>query len=226
MFEYDPVASLQHHPTPNLRRFGVNPFGEPLYRIVFAESRRHLIGGCWADGEWGYHWVPKYKNISAKWILERWDSEKLSKAEWDRTMVDPVSGWLLFGPYPARGDYEKAWEFDKGVAADSLDNIVAAIERGRMYSFQTVRDSIAADYAYDERDSRVQAEAEVRDACRFRGNSPLSFGRHGRGSKTAPNLKSAEELGLPIPQNVNRNPKDLRGLDVTSNLTTRTRRVA
>lgn len=218
MLEYDPVSSLQHHPTPNLKRFGVNPYGEPLYRIVFAASRRHLVGGCWADGEWAYHWVPKYKHAKSAWILERWDVERLSKAEWDRTMVDPVSGWLLFGPYPSRGDYDLAWEFDKGVAADSLDNIVGAIERGRTYSFQDVRDAVASDYAYDERDSKQQAEQEVRDACRYRGNAPLSFGRHGRGTKTVPELRSAEELGLPVPRQTKRNPRDLRGLDVTSTL--------
>lgn len=226
MLEYDPITDLAHHPTPNLKRFGVNPFGESLYRIVFKDSRRHLVGKYWPDnGETGYRWVPKYPGVKTAWMLERWNSAweftRMSQSEWDRTMTCPISGFLLLGPYPSRGEYELAWEFDLGVAQDSLENVIGAVERGRDRTFQQIRQGHAAEYQYEEKDSRVQAEVEVRDACTYKGNAALSYGRHGRGTKTAPELRSAEELGLPIPKaNRLRNPKDLRGLDVTTNLTT------
>lgn len=218
MFEYDPVANLQRHPTPNMARFGLNPYSEPLYRIVYSDSVRHLVGGEWPDGSRSYHWQKKYSQLHA-WVLEKWQAPDCSPAIWD-SRIDPLSGFPVLGPYPARGYYELAFVFDKGVDADDLDSLVAAIERKRTMSFQDCRDAIARDYAYEETDTRNQSEAEIRDAVRYRGNAPLSAGRFGRGTKTTPDLVFAEQIGLPIPRSVRRNPKDLRGLDVTSNLTT------
>ena len=215
-FEYDPATDLRHWPTP-MKRFGVNPYGENLYRIVLTTSRRHLVGGCWPDGEVAYHWVQKYRMVKAAWILERWNSPleftRMSKTQWDTTMIDPVSGWLLLGPYPARGEYDLAWEFDQGVAADSLDNIIGALERGRSRSFQDCRDTVAAEYAQEDKDQRRESGAEIRDCLRAFGNAPISAGRFGRGTKTAPELRSAEELGLPVPQQ--RRPANLPGLTST-----------
>jgi hypothetical protein len=194
--EYDPVLNLRHYPMP-MARFGTSPFGENLYRIVFTASRRHLVGRQWSDGHIGYHWRPKYRAVKAAWILERWSPEKLSKREWDRTMVDPFSGLLLFGPYPARGDYELAWEFDHGVEADSLDNLIAAVERGRSRSFEDLRTFHKAEYETEERDFKREAEAEVRDAVTAFGNAPVSSSRLMRGSKTAPEMRfSARDLGM------------------------------
>lgn len=221
MFEYDPSKNLVHHPTPNLKRYGINTFLEPLYRIVATESRRNLVGGCWPDGEVAYHWVKTYKQVTAQWILERWDWCNMTKQKWDE-LTDPVSGWLVNGPYPARGEYYLAWEFDLGVAQDSLDTIIGAVERGRERSFGEIRAAHQKEYDYEEQDSKKQAEAEIRDVCRYKGNAPMSYGKYGRGSKTEPDLLSAEELGLPLPRlTPRRNPKDLRGLEFSSSLSTR-----
>lgn len=214
--EYDPVLNLRHYPAP-MFRFGQNPFGENLYRIVLTHSRRHLVGRRWSDGHVGYHWRPKYRAVKAAWILERWNWERLSKAEWDRTMVDPFSGLLLFGPYPARGDYELAWEFDKGVAADSIDNLIGAIEHGRSRSFEDIRAFHKAEYESEERRGKWSAEAEIRDAVTAFGNAPFSSSLLTRGSKTRAEMRfTAAEVGLPVPSRGR--PKDLRGLDVTSSL--------
>lgn len=220
MFEYDPVTSLRHWPTP-MQKYGKNPFGEPLYRIVFRDSRRHLVGGTWPDGATGYHWVPKYREVQAPWILERWyashEFTKMSQAQWDLTMVDPVSGWLILGPYPSRGEYDMVWEFHPG---DNLDQVIAAVERGRDRSFTEVRDAHHAEYQQEQKTARADRFHELRDAQTAFGGDALSAGRFGRGTKTTPNLLSAEELGLPIPKAGRlRNPSDLRGLDVTSTLT-------
>jgi hypothetical protein len=204
MFEYDPVTSLKHWPEP-MARFGKNPHGENLYRIILASSRRHLIGGRWRDGSLGYHWVETYDSETSLWVLERWNTPfefaKCTRFVWDTTLVDPDSGWPLMGPYPDRGEYAKAFEFKKGVDVAGLDAIIGAIEKGRERSFGQIRQAHAAEYEYEERDSRAQAEAEVRDAVTAFGNSAFSAGRHGRGTKTEPNLRSAEELGLPLMNN-------------------------
>src|ERR1035441_2170118 len=121
--EYDPVSSLRHWPTP-MSQYGKTPYGDNLYRIVFRDSRRHLVGGTWPDGGSGYHWVPKYRARDSAWIVGRGRPESMTKLQWDTQLIDPISGWLLLGPYPARGDYELVWEFDRGVDSDSLDRIV------------------------------------------------------------------------------------------------------
>jgi len=221
MLEYDQVRNLQHHPTPMLR-YGLNPYGEPLYRIVFTQSRRHLVGGAWAGEGNTYHWVPKYRQITAPWILERWRPEVVSRKKWETEMVDPVSGWPLLGPYPSRGDYDMVWEFDSGVAADSLDNIVANVERRMLRQVAENQAMLRREYEQEEKDQKRESSDEVRDCLRYRNCAPLSAGRFGRGTKTAPELKTANELGLPITRrNARRNPKDLRGLDVTSSLSVR-----
>src|SRR6185369_11345620 len=68
---YDPVANIRHFPIP-MRRFGLNPYQEPLYRIVFAPSRRYLVCGEWPDGSNCAHWVIKHKNLGNLWIMEKW----------------------------------------------------------------------------------------------------------------------------------------------------------
>ena len=212
-FEYDPATSLQHWPTP-MGRFGKNPFGENLYRIVLASSRRHLVGGLWPDGDTGYHWVPKYRSVKAAWILERWRWEMLSKLQWD-ALVDPVSGWPLFGPYPARGDYELVWEFEAGVDADNLENIIGFVDRRDSWSFQDHRDRIAAEYQQEEKDIRNAGRDEIRDCMTAFGGAPISYGRFGRGTKTQQDFATAQDMNLPIPSG---RPQNLNGLEVTSSM--------
>lgn len=201
--EYDPVTDLRHWPTP-MSRFGKTPFGDNLYRIVFRDSRRHLVGGCWADGSTGYHWVPKYRAVSSPWILERWynafEFTKMTQARWDREMVDPVSGWLILGPYPTRGEYDLVWQFDAGVDADSLEKIVGAIERARGRSWEDVRGAHKAEYEYEEKETSTNNYLDLRDGMTAFGGAPLASSRIGRGTKTRPMLKSANELGLPVPR--------------------------
>jgi hypothetical protein len=213
---YDPASNITHHPTPNMRRFGVNQFNEPLFRIVWSESVRHLIGGTWPNGEIGYHWSRTYKFQPGAWVLEQWTMPSDTLAQWN-SRRDPISGFPLLGPYPNRGYYEQAFVFDQGVSNDSLDNVVATVRHKQTRSFQDDRDLVAQQNDYEDRATKNDVFEEFKDAVQFRPTAALSYGRHGRGTKTEPNLISAEEAGMPIPKSRVRNPRDLRGLDVTSN---------
>ena len=231
MLEYDPVTSLRHYPVP-MARFGQNPHGENLYRIVLASSRRHLVGGAWhktcpdcegsggigeargrckrCDGigrlqnEQAYHWVPKYRSLKNAWILEKWRSafevHRMTKEQWDLTMVDPVSGWLLLGPYPSRGEYELAWVFDKGVDADNIDQVIGALNKGRDRTFGQVREAHAKEYAAEEKEIDDGLYGAHREAYSAYGSRPFSSSRVHGGTKTAPPMRTAQELGLPIPK--------------------------
>lgn len=226
MLEYDPKTSIQHWPTP-MAKYGQNLYGDNLYRIVLASSVRHLVGGQWDDGSRCYHWRPRYPNVRAAWILERWSQPTISRREWE-SYEDPLSGWPLLGPYPSRGEYELAFEFDHGVDADSLDNIVAAVERKRYRSFQDDRDQIANEREAEQKAFRSARDAEIRDAFTAFGVTPKpisSLTGVFRGTKTMPELLTAEECGLPVPNAPARRKPitarktfDVRDAQVTSTL--------
>lgn len=80
-----------------LAAYGANPHGEPLFRMVRADSRRE-----WQMGEWR----PKYPKFGTQWIIEQWvEPEKYGSKEFWESAKDESGGSLL-GPYPDKGDYE------------------------------------------------------------------------------------------------------------------------
>lgn len=198
----DGKPTIQHYPLP-MARFGTNPFGEHLYRIVLASSVARLIGGQWPDGSRGYRWSVPLSYRGKGWILETWDWCRMSKREWEST-VCPLSGWPVRGPFPDRGEYYLSWEFEKGVENDSLDKIIGAIERGRQRSFEQLRQFHKAEYEAEERSRLSAQDAEIRNDFTAFGvkPKPISSRLVSRGTKTMPEMKTANELGLPIPHSV------------------------
>ena len=95
-------------------RFGVNPFGAPLYRIIFSDSRTYLLGGKHPDGACEYREYPLYPLLKGQWVMERWMSPEdfAGKREvYEREQLDPESGLLTLGPYPHRGEYAFCHQF-------------------------------------------------------------------------------------------------------------------
>ncbi|MGH9343301.1 MAG: hypothetical protein ACRD3Y_03115 [Bryobacteraceae bacterium] len=196
--DYDPQANLQHWPTP-LGRFGKTPFNENLYRIVFAPSRLHLIGGEWADGSHGFRWVPRYRHVGARWILERWlraeDYAQCSREKWDRDL-------LILGPWPARGEYDLCHVFEASTPDQAnLEKLISWIEEGRKRRFQEHLDACRSEYDQETKDRRAQMDAIARNAISSFAGAPFvsmhTGAKQGRGSKTAPIVRTANELGLP-----------------------------
>ncbi len=203
MLAYDPLANLQHYPTA-VRRFGLNPFGEPEFRIVFAPSRRYLVCGEWPDGSNRAQWVVKHKNLGNVWIMERWVSAEqyagCSPDNWN------AGGGLILGPYPARGEYELCWTFDTGVPdGANLDDLVDRVKkRFRLSELRTYhRDQTEKTVE----DNRKTAEDMIRSKLPAFGGRVLASSRIARGTKTMPELRSAEELGLPTKPGLRAIPK-------------------
>jgi hypothetical protein len=67
--------AVTHHPTP-MAKYGLNPHQQPMWRIVFADSVKRLIGGRWPDGAEEYRLARVYTGPGAKgkWVLESWIS--------------------------------------------------------------------------------------------------------------------------------------------------------
>lgn len=223
----DAAPTIQQYPLP-MRRFGLNPFGELRYRIVLATSVHQLVGGQWPDGSRGYRQSVPLSYRDKGWILEAWDWCRMTPREWD-SMIEPFSGWPVRGPFPARGEYYLAWEFERGLGIwdSDVERIIGAIETGRGRSFGEVRKAMAEEYQNEERRSKQEASDEIRDACTAFSVAPFSSSGVSRGTKTAPELRSAQELGLPIPRrgpkvskSTSRRTFDVRDAQITSTLLT------
>lgn len=194
MLEYDPKANLRVYPTP-MAQFGSNPYGDNLYRIVFAPSRRNLAG----DSD-GFHWVPTYRQLGDKWVLERWhDAWKFTqctKEIWTRQYMH------ILGPYPDRGEYAHVFTFEAADPAQcDLGKLISWIEEGQNRSWQDNRDACQAEYDAEEKAGANIREAICRDSVSAFGVSAFSGGSVSRSEKAKPLKHTAQELGLPVGNN-------------------------
>ena len=192
MLDYDPVKNLQQYPL-SMARFGKNPFGENLWRIVWAPTRRILTG----DSS-GFRWVPAYRQIGSAWVLEKWvDSVTFSgcgPTKWNETL-------LILGPYPARGEYIHAHTFGVSIEDANLDKLIRWIEAGSQRSWQDNIDAVRGEYDAEEKAASETRRAIIYNALPAFGAAASSGFGGGKGTKHLPNLKTANELGLPLGQN-------------------------
>jgi hypothetical protein len=153
-----------------LRKFGTNIYGEPIYRIVWGESRLELIGGLWEDrnGEQEarliindrgesrdinlvrevaeYRRIPKYG--IPRWILEKWlpPEHYGDPLVWEMTR-DEKTGLLPLGPFPQRGEYEHSFTFEAlgeyiPITPETVSGIARLIEAGRTYTRSQRKEAI------------------------------------------------------------------------------------
>lgn len=161
-----------------LRRFGQNPFGENIYRAIWAPAK--LI--------WSYEeQVPEYPNIGDQWVLEKWlsveeDTGGMSRAEWKLKNFDLESGKSILGPYPAYGYYNFSFAFGEGVpcSSASVELIAQLIERGKLAS--AAEHQLALKQREDGRKKeRKQLISDVVDdmqTAAMRGAAFAGFGGH------------------------------------------------
>jgi hypothetical protein len=194
MLNYDPISDLRKYPV-SMARFGLNPYGEPLYRIVFAPSRRYLCVGEWPDGANCARWARLYTRLGNIWVMEKWlpaaDFAKCTQDHWNLHM-------LALGPWPEKGDYEICHPFEVFGPWDcDIEKLITWIEMGKKHSLyekavfhrQEAQKEVAA--------NRSTANDLIRNKLPAFGCRPFAGGKVSRGAKTVPLLRSAEELGLP-----------------------------
>lgn len=121
-----------------LSKFGQNPYGENIFRVVWSESQTELVGGVWEDRVFergttivkdknftrddnpviartaAYRRVLKYSDAKC-WILEKWLPCSYSPWLWNYRFMDVESGLNILGPYPEFGDYHCCYRLtDRG----------------------------------------------------------------------------------------------------------------
>ena len=130
--------------------YGKNPYGKPLYRIIWSKSRTYLLGGCWGDnGAIEYRHAPYY-GTKEEWVLEKWITAQEfggSKQEWELSQLDQAlaqHGMAVYtmGPYPANGWYEHVYSYPQDADPD-IQAIAQIIEYGKEhYTFQQIKTAI------------------------------------------------------------------------------------
>ena len=195
-------------PTPSqwpmaLGRYGLNPYGEPLFRIVFAPSVRMIVGGEFADGFTGYRVRPAYRPIGNKWILEKWISAlehtHCGQEEYERRWRDSTTGLIPTGPYPSRGVYFHCWTFDKAPGEqENIEHVIQAILRGKERDPRENQRALLDTMAREEKEADAQRYDRCKELLPAYGVRAASFRGHVKATKTAPIMKTANELGLPV----------------------------
>lgn len=86
---------------------GLNPFGEPRFKLVWGQSETMRDGGYFIkDGYLGYRDVPAIGG-EACWALMMWEpAHKFGTPyRWYRDNTDEASGLVTLGQYPFQGRY-------------------------------------------------------------------------------------------------------------------------
>ncbi len=93
---------------------GLNPYGEPIFRLVWSSSERMVVGGRWEkDGFVGYKEVSAIPGDPC-WALEVWEPAGVcggSYEQWMRDYRDEETGLLQCGGYPKHGKYRLLQKF-------------------------------------------------------------------------------------------------------------------
>jgi hypothetical protein len=199
----------RHFPIP-MARFGLNPFGENLWRIVFAPTVHRLIGGKWKDGSIEYRLRPTYRDLKDKWILEKWISAfefcQMTEGTYNFMMADSETGMYPAGPYPHRGTYFHVHTFESVQPGDcNLEWIVGVIAKAKNNDPAQVKQAIDEHYSAQERARKSTQRDQLVELRPSFGTRPTSL--PGGGVHTTKTFKfdlSAADLkgrGMPVGRN-------------------------
>ncbi len=197
-----PHEQLRHHPTP-MGRYGTNPYGDNLYRLIFAPSRRHIVYGEWPDGSQKAQWVRRYPEVGDAWILERWltpfEYARCTPEEWNRELT-------ILGPYPERGEYEICHKFNLVNPTDeSLPKLIELIEQSHKKTrrkgnvFDNPENTVKCMENAEREQASISSEMQalIGNVLPAFGASPMSGYGGGRSTKAPPVRLSAQEANLP-----------------------------
>ena len=187
--------AVTHHPTP-MARFGLNPFGAPIWRIVYADSVKRLVGGRWPDGKEEYRLAPAYTGPGArhKWVLESWISAQehtgCTPSDYAVRFQSPdCISTIQSEPYPFEGTYVQRYIFPGEVGG--VEELIQKWEREKDVTFSERRRlrQEAIDY-------RAQKTTEE-ERYRLRDAQPDPCGLMMLGKQKAYKVGDAKKYRLP-----------------------------
>jgi len=187
--------TVTHYPLP-MAKYGTTPSGGNLWRIVFADSVKRLIGGKWPDGKEEYRSVRAYTEtgVKGKWVLESWQSAM------EHTLCTPdeyavrfqqkdCTSTIQHEPYPFDGVYITRHVFD-GVPEGVGELIARANKEQRLGFHERKR-------IHEERLDREQKERTESERYRLRDAQPDPNGSMMIKKRRQINLNPAQAFKLP-----------------------------
>lgn len=156
-----------------LKHFGQNPFGENMWRVVWAPTRVYLVGGRWTDRVEGritrtvdeYRWIQRYGEEQRGWVLEKWLSAMEYAGPKELWIPDEVTGLYELGPYPSRGEYESCWTFPTYPQASYVEEKIQQLLYGKnRFNLADIRDAHRKVLEGRERNRDNSLEDMIRDA--------------------------------------------------------------
>lgn len=184
--------------------YGLNPYGQPKFRIVFAPSVKTLVGGRFSDGFEGYRARPAYRHIGNKWIVEKWVSAQqhtggLTPIAYELKFRDPVSGLCLTGPYPERGTWNWCHTFDGcDPVNENMDQLIGLLLKAERNDPRENQRAILDTLAKEEKADDAKRFDQCKELLPAYGIRAANIGGRVKATKSAPLMKSANELGLPL----------------------------
>ncbi len=175
-----------------MARYGQNPFGENIWRIVHAPSRRSLVHGHGRKPKW----LVTYPQAGDHWVLEKWlsayDFTKCTAQTWNQSMT-------LLGPYPSRGEYELCHIFEVTLPeSGNIEKLITWIKAGSKYSMYENMMSMREEADREGQTGKSYREAVIRNALPAFGGAAMSGVGGGRGTKTTFDLPlTAQQAKLP-----------------------------
>lgn len=163
---------------------GTNPYGKPMFRLVWGGDAKNVAFGQTATGKKGQHEYLRYHGIQA-WFLEFWKAPDQSAESFYKQTWDPISQMHTLGDYPVFGEYVKIAQFytkeringkmeivPQPVTIQLLDDLVALVNRSKNLTEEDRKKMILADMAAERNAANQLAhDAYVNAAPAFGGVS-------------------------------------------------------
>jgi hypothetical protein len=193
---YDPTSHLQHWggSVESLSGCGLNPFGENIWRIVYAPSRRSLV----RQSAKRHIWMRTYPQAGVAWVLEKWKSAfefAGPRERWES------SGIGVLGDYPSRGEYELAHIFYPAPASiGHVKQMITLTEAGpAKFSANENKNAIRAELDRQKVSEQKYWHDRLMERTHAFGTAPFSASGGSRGTKTREFKIAAQDTGLPGP---------------------------
>ena len=165
---------------------GVNPYGEPRFKLVWGESEYMRVGGYYSkDGTIGYRTMPA---IGEKcWAILMWEPADMcgTAYRWYKDYRDEMTGLITLGQYPYHGRYRV---MKKLIHRDYVNgewftyrleptHFILDIMLPMMMAWNALtneqRLKVISDDQEAEEEQADKMLADARHACRIRRSSPL-----------------------------------------------------
>lgn len=178
---YDTPEELQAVLT---RVGGLNPYGEPRFKLIWGWKWLGWIGGEWVDYDRHGNYIGTKVEMrleprtlpADRWCILKWVPPELygPKSLWYATTTEVVGGVNIesLGPFPSRGDYELSWRVELNgeflqVTRDILEEYVKRVLYCEQFGLsQRLR-------ALKAREEKQEKEADARRRSIFRNRDLL-----------------------------------------------------